>query len=48
MNSLPEAGVAVNVTVVKAVNDAEHAKPHAIPDGVLVIVPEPSVVAITV
>jgi hypothetical protein len=44
----PAAGVAVNVTTVPALNDAEHVAPQVIPAGELVTDPEPEPVFVTV
>jgi hypothetical protein len=41
VNVEPAEGVAVSVTEVPLVNDAEHVVPHAMPAGLLVIVPVP-------
>jgi hypothetical protein len=47
-NTEPAAGVAVNVTAVPSVNDAEHVGAQLIPVGALVTVPEPVPVLPTV
>src|SRR6267142_1996575 len=44
----PAAGVAVSVTAVPLANEAEHVVPHEIPAGVLVMVPLPVPVLLTV
>src|SRR5882724_1301842 len=44
----PTAGVAVRVTTVLMLNDAEHVAPHEVPAGVLVTVPLPAPDLVTV
>jgi len=48
VNVEPVAGVALNVTAVPVVNDVEHVVPQEIPAGVLVTVPLPAPVFVTV
>src|SRR5206468_3525502 len=44
----PAAGVAVSITTVPLVNEAEHVAPHEIPAGALVTVPLPAPLRFTV
>ena len=48
VNVEPAAGAAVSVTPVPLANDAEHVVPHEMPAGVLVIVPLPAPLLLTV
>ena len=48
LNVDPAAGAAVKVTAVPLANAAEHAAPQEIPAGLLVIVPVPAPVLLTV
>ena len=48
VNVDPAAGVAVKVTAVPVANGAEHVAPHEIPEGLLVTVPIPGPVLLTV
>jgi hypothetical protein len=48
VNVEPAAGVAVRVTAVPFVNEAEHVAPHEMPAGALVTVPVPAPALLTV
>jgi hypothetical protein len=48
MKVAPAEGVAVRVTAVPLLNDAEHVVPQLIPAGALVTVPDPAPARLTV